>query len=164
MFGLFKKVTIDHAILGTLTRHGREWEGEIEILPGRSVELEIEGTKAAPHAETLGAALELPSRLPALIPAIARGLLEHLEPYRDALADPKTGYAEMLSEPDSVERILEIVTPDDAWGESMICGVEIGLADRKVRTLIKIRTIWDEEHTLGAYFDDWQFIELNGSV
>ncbi len=164
MFGLFKKVIIDNSVFGPLTRRGREWEGNIEILPNRLVPLELEGTKEAPHADTLAAALELPIKLPSLIPAIAKELLEHLEPYRDALSDPNDRLAEMYNDPSTVKKMQNIVTPDDAWAEAEVSGVEVGLADGKVRLLIKIRTIWDEEHTLGAYFDDWQFMELNGSV
>ena len=72
--------------------------------------------------------------------------------------------AEMCSDPNTVRKIHGIKTPDDAWATSEISGVEVGLANGKVRLLIKIQTIWDEEHTLGAYFDDWQFMELDGSV
>ncbi len=164
MFGLFKKVIIDHSVFGPLTRHGREWEGSIGVLPDQSVPLELEGTKEAPHAETLATALELPRKVPDLIPAIAQGLLEHLEPYRDALSDPDDGLAEMYGDPKTVGKIQRIVTPEDAWAASEITGVEVGLANGKVRLLIKLQSIWDEEHTLSAYFDDWQFMELNGSV
>lgn len=164
MFGLFKKVVVDHSVFGPLTRRGREWEGSIQVLPNQEVPLELEGTKEAPHTQTLATALELPGKLPDLIPVIARELLEHLEPYRDALSDPEDGMAEMYSDPNTVRKIHRIKTPDDAWATSEISGVEVGLANGKVRLLIKIQTIWDEEHTLGAYFDDWQFMELNGSV
>ncbi len=164
MFGLFKKVIIDHSVFGPLTRRGREWEGRIEILQNRSVPLELEGTKEAPYAETLVTALELADKLPDLIPLIAKELLEHLEPYREAITDPETGFAEAFSNQKIIERILKISSPEDAWAATEIEGVEVGLADGKVRLLIRIQSIWDEEHLLGAYFDDWQFMELNGSV
>jgi hypothetical protein len=36
---------------------------------------------------------------------------------------------------------------------------------RRVDTVeIAYRTAWDEEHTVGARFQDWAFVELNGSV
>lgn len=164
MFGLFKKVIIDHSILGPLTRRGREWEGNIKLRPDQTVSLQLEGTKEAPHADTVAAALELPNRLSDLAPTIAKELLEHLEPYKEALSDPEDGLADMYSDPNAVRKIQKIVTAQDAWAESEICGVEVGLAGGKVRLLIKVQSIWDEEHTLGAYFDDWQFMELNGSV
>jgi hypothetical protein len=164
MFGLFKKVIIDHSILGSLTRRGREWEGNIKLRHDQSVPLKLEGSKEAPHAETLAATLELPSKLSDLVPMIAKALLEHLEPYKEALSDPEDGIAEMYSDPNVISEIQKIATAQDAWAASEICGVEVGLVDGKVRLLIKVQSIWDEEHILGAYFDDWQFMELNGSV
>jgi hypothetical protein len=80
------------------------------------------------------------------------------------LADPETGFADAFSDPTIVDKVLKIASPKDAWAASEISGVEVGLADGKVRLLVKIQTTWDEEHTVGAYFDDWQFMELNGSV
>jgi hypothetical protein len=164
MFGLFKKVVIDHSVFGPLTRRGREWDGTIKIMPNKQVSLALEGTKEAPHPATLTTALELPGKLPGLIPIIANELMEHLEPYREAIIDSSTGFADAFSDAKIIEKILKISSADDAWAASEICGVEVGLASGKVRLLIKIQSIWDEEHVLGAYFDDWQFMGLNGSV
>ncbi len=164
MFGLFKKVSIEQPELGSLTRHGKEWIGQIEVQSGLIVPLELEGTREAPHPQTCAAAFELPSKLPSLIPNISNHLLEHLEPYRDALSDPETGYADEIDDPVIVKRIQEIVSPQEAWSASKICGVAIGIERGKVRTLLKIDTEWDVEHALGAFYDDWQFMELNGSV
>lgn len=164
MFGLFKKVTIDHPALGPLTKTGREWIGEICLIPDRPIPLGIEGDKQGPHPAAVATALQLPAKLPELQPVIARALLEHLEPYQEALSDPDSGYAEMLEAPDDAARIAAIRSPEDAWSAAQITGVEIGMERGAVRLLITIRVPWDIEHTLGAFFDDWDFMELNGSI
>jgi hypothetical protein len=164
MFGLFKKVVIDHPALGPLTKRGGRWEGNINIFPNQSVPLELEGTKVAPHAETLAAALDLPSKLPSLIPLIIEELLEHLEPYKEALSDPDDDLAGMYSDPSAVRKIQAITTSHEAWAACEIEGVEVMLVENKVLLLVRIQSMWDEEHLLGAYFQDWQFVNLNGSV
>lgn len=164
MFGLFKKVTIEHPALGPLTKKGREWVGEISLVPDRPIALQIEGDKEGPHPAAAAMAIELPAKLPALQHVIAPALLEHLEPYQDALADPDSGFAEMLEAPDDAARIAAIRTPDQAWNAATITGVEIGMEGEKAWLLLRMGAIWDVEHTLGAYFDGWDFVELNGSV
>ena len=164
MFGLFKKVTIAHPALGPLTRSGQQWEGKICLTAHQPIPLEIDGSKDEPHPAAAAAAMQLANRLPALRPVISQALLEHLEPYQEALADQDSGYAEMLEQPEDRAVIAAIRSPEDAWNAADPAGVEIGLEGGKVRLLIKFRVIWDIEHVLGAYFDDWEFMELNGSV
>ena len=164
MFGLFKKDVIEHPALGPLTKKGREWIGEISLIPDRPILLQIEGNKEGPHPAAVMMAVQLPTKLPELQPTIARALLEHLEPYQDALADPNLGYAEMHEEPDDAATIAAIRTPDQAWNAAFFAGVGISMDGDKVRLLLGIRVIWDVEHTLGADFDGWDFVELNGSI
>lgn len=164
MFGLFKKVTIEHPTLGPLTKTGREWMGEISLIPDQPISIQIEGDKKGPHPVAVTMAVQLPTKLPELQPAIARALLAHLEPYQDALADPNSGYAEMLEEPDDAATIAAIRTPDQAWNAASFAGVGISMEGDKVRLLLGICVIWDVEHTLGADFDGWDFVELNGSI
>ena len=164
MFGLFKKVSIEHPVLGSLTKRGKDWTGEISLVADRPIPLEIEGGKDAPDPAAIAVAMQLPARLRELQPAISRALLDHLEPYQDALADPDPGYADMLEDPGDAEKIAAIRSPEDAWRSAYITGVEIGVERGVVRLLIALRVIWDIEHTLGAYFDDWEFMELNGSI
>lgn len=164
MFGLFKKAKIEHPVFGTLTKRGDVWVGNIELLTKQFIPLEMDGTKEGPLPEVLDSAEQLRKQLPTLKPSISSALLDHLEPYRDALKDPDEDYTEMLENPEYAARIGAISTPDDAWDASRIVGFEIGKEGRSVRLLIMIETIWDSEHTLGAYFDDWKFMELNGSV
>lgn len=164
MFGLFKKVIIEDPRLGAMQRHGRRWAGEIALSGCQPVELDIEGTKEAPHPETLTCAYQLHERLPSLIPIISKELLEHLEPYRDAIVDPDDDFRSGFADPGDVNKILSITSPELAWAASKIVGVEIGLDVDRVILLIKIDTLWDLDHTLGAYFEDWKFQLLNGSI
>jgi hypothetical protein len=164
MFGLFKTVIVEDPCLGPFKRHGKRWEGTINLGGPEPVELDIEGTKEAPHPETLACAYELSRRLPALIPTISKELFEHMEPYRDALLDPDEGFASRFDDPDQVARVISIGTPDQAWAATNISGIEIGFDGENVILLIKMRTLWDIEHTVGAYFRNWDFRLLNGSV
>ena len=166
MFGLFKSVVIEHAQLGSLKRSGKVWEGKITLQGGKPVALELDGTKQAPFPETIAAALELDRRMAELRTHIAPALLDHLEPYQDAMRDP--AHAEEMrshfDDPDAFDRALAISTAEQALAASTIEGVEIGMEGPVVRLLIKMSVPWDEEHLVGAYFDDWRFMELNGSV
>jgi hypothetical protein len=164
MFGLFKTVIVEDPKLGPFKRHGKRWEGAINLGGSEPVELDIEGTKEAPHPETLACAYELAERLPALIPAMSSELFEHLEPYRDALLDPDEDFASRFGDPDQVARVINIQTPEQAWAATTISGFEIGFDGENVILLIKMRTLWDIEHTVGAYFENWEFELLNGSV
>lgn len=166
MFGLFKSVIIDDTQLGSLKRSGKVWEGKISLMGGRPVPLELDGTKQAPFPETIAAAVELDKRMAALQTHIAPALLDHLEPYQDAMRDPDHA-DEMRShfdDPDAFDRVLAISTAKQALAAATIEGIEIWMACPIVRVLIKMAVPWDMEHTVGAYFDDWRFVELNGSV
>ena len=163
MFGLFKPKYFDDPDLGRFKRRGREWIGSIELPGEEPVELALEGSRETPSPVTLAAAKELPNRLPSLVPDISRGLFEHLEPYLDAL-NTEPDFAERLESPDDLQRILAISSAEQAWSSARLIGVEVVLEKSKTRVLIKMATPWDIEHTLGAYFDDWVFQELNGSV
>ena len=163
MFGMFKAVTFDHPQLGHFKRSGGVWHGKLAIEASKTVALEMEGPKSGPHQDCVDVALQLPDRLPSLTPDIAKALLEHLEPYQEALSDPDEGYRDEFDETE-VERILAIKTSEAAWNATVIEGVEIGLERSKTLVLIRLNTLWDIEHRLGAQFDDWGFSGLNGSV
>lgn len=164
MFGLFKKVIIEDPRLGPMQRHGKRWVGVIRLPGLKPVELDIEGTKEAPHSQTLACAYELPERLQSLIPAMSKELLDHLEPYQDALRDPDAHVRSEFENPNFIGTIMAITTPVSAWQAANIMGIEIGFDGSKTILLVKMDTLWDPEHTVGAYFEDWQFRLLNGSV
>jgi hypothetical protein len=164
MFGWFKKVIVEDSQLGPLRRRGSRWEGQIKLPNTASVELDIEGTRVAPHSEALNCAYELPTRLQSLVPYMSECLLEHLEPYRDSLLDPEEDFASHFDDPKIVEKVKAIQSPEQAWAASNIVGVEIGWDGANVILLIMIDAIWDEEHRLGVYFENWHGKGISGSV
>ena len=101
----------------------------------------------------IGLARELPKRFNSLVPKIQTGLFEHYAPYKEAVdAGEETGPCPNVS---SQEAVWPHVTPAHILVEPLggIPTVEIAF-----------RVEWDNEHTVGARFQDWHFIELNGSV
>jgi hypothetical protein len=75
-------------------------------------------------------------------------------PYKEAVdAGEKTGSpCPSIASP---EAVWPHVTPSHVLVE-LLTGV------RTVET--GFRVAWDEEHTVGARFQNWQFVEFNGSV
>lgn len=104
--------------------------------------------------------------MPALLNAIGPELLSHAEPYQDELRDPD--YADEIrahyEDDAAIDRILAISTPEQALAAATIEGVEIGPDGATMVVLIKMAVPWDVEHTVGAFFQDWRFAELNASV
>lgn len=166
MFGLFKTVILDDPQLGPLKRSGKRWCGKITFEGGPTVELEIDGTRDAPFPNAIAAAYQLPTRYNALKPEIAKSLFDHLEPYQEAVADPEIGdeVREHYEDPSAVSRIEKISTPQEAFANAILDGVEIGMDRQTLVILIRYQTLWDQEHIVGAYYHDWVFQELNGSV
>ena len=98
--------------------------------------------------------------------AIGSELLDHAEPYQDAMRD--SDYADEIrahyEDDAAIDRILAISTPEQALAAATIEGVEIGPEGAAIMVLIKLSVPWDVEHTVGAFFEDWRFAELNASV
>jgi hypothetical protein len=73
--------------------------------------------------------------------AAARALIEHLEPYREA-----------------VERTA------DVWQYVSLLSASVTPLGGKLTAEIALAATWDEEHTLGARFEGQAFVKLNGSI
>ena len=166
MFGLFKSVVVEDPQLGRLKRSGLVWEGTITLNGAEPVYLGVSGTKHAPFTHTIATASELKGQLPAMLGQVGPALFDHARPYQEALDNPEHGpqMRRQFDDPHVIERILAIATPEQALAEAKIEGVEVGSEGTETWVLIKFAVTWDEEHTVGAYFDDWRFTELNGSV
>jgi hypothetical protein len=154
MFGLFKPKPFRDEKLGELRRSGGYWKGSLVLAPCGTFRLAIAGSRNAPDSIALGLAKELPDRFKSLMPKIQAGIFEHYEPYREAVdageytESPRPSVA-------SPEAVWPHVKPAHVLVEPM----------RGVTTVeIAFRVAWDMEHTIGARFQDWQFVELNGSV
>jgi hypothetical protein len=147
IFDLFRPPQYADATLGALVRRSGYWRGQISLGSDGDVSLLLAGGGAAPGEPRLALARELASRYPALRSAIARALFEHYEPYSDEAGD-----------------IPKLTDPDQVWKHVSLVHVRIEPLSRTETVEIAYRTAWDEEHTLGARFQDWALVELNGSV
>lgn len=155
MFGLFKPPAFFDPQLGELRRSRGLWRGAV-LLGRDTVPLAISGPRTAPHPEALAAARSIAERFESWRTSIAEAMFEHYEPYATAVAageeDPPAAGLPPIARPDDV---WPHVTPEFV-GATPLEGtwtVEIGF-----------RAAWDEEHTLGACFQDGRFAGLNGSV
>ena len=153
MFGLFKSEPFRDGQLGELRRSGGYWKGRLALAPCGTFRLSLAGSREAPDPVALGLAKELPDRFKALMPKIQGGLFEHYAPYKEAVdAGEQTGSCPSIASP---EAVWPHVTPAHLLIEPLegVPTVEIAF-----------RVAWDVEHTVAALFQNWQFIELNGSV
>lgn len=57
-----------------------------------------------------------------------------------------------------------IAGPEDVWRHVTPAHVLVETMQGVWTVEIAFETAWDIEHTVGARFQDWRFIELNGSV
>jgi hypothetical protein len=154
MFGLFKSEPFLDAELGELRRSGGYWKGGLELAPCGPFRLALTGSRKAPDPTSLGLAKELPEQFALLMPEMEAGLFEHYIPYKEAVdAGEETGSP--CPEIASAEAVWPHVTPAHVLVEPI----------QGVQTVeIAFRAAWDVEHTLGARFQNWKLIVLNGSV
>ncbi|MFO1418354.1 MAG: hypothetical protein U1E83_06755 [Methylotetracoccus sp.] len=115
------------------------------------MKLVISGDRTAPDDQALLVARELAGRYPGWRPALEAALYDHYEPYADS-DDPATSMPRLQS-PANVWTHVTVLYVSVVAGRTAPPIVELGLA-----------IAWDEEHTLGARFQQGRLIELNGSV
>jgi hypothetical protein len=87
---------------------------------------------------------------------VAHALFEHHAPYQKAVA---AGELEPPSPP-----LPAIACPSDVWRFVTLQSASVTPIDGKLVSEVALSAIWDEEHTLGARFEDARFVELNGSI
>jgi len=88
------------------------------------------------------------------MPKMQAGLFGHYAPYREALdAGEDTGSPCPI-----------VVSAGAIWPHVTPARVLIEQLEGVPTIEIAFRVAWDIEHTVGARFQNWQFIELNGSV
>jgi hypothetical protein len=154
MFGLFNSEPIRDGQLGEFRRSSGYWKGSLVIASCGTFRSALAGSREAPNPIALGLAKESPDRFKSLMPKIQTGLFEHYAQYKEAVdAGEETGSP--CPSVASSEAVWPHVTPAHVLVEPLegIPTVEIAF-----------KVAWDIEHTLGARFQNWQFIELNGSV
>jgi hypothetical protein len=154
MFGLFKSEPFRDGQLGSLRRSGKNWKGSLVVAPCGIFRLALAGNRKAPDLIALGLAKELPERFGSLMPNIQTGLFEHYVPYKEAIdAGKETG-----------SPCPNVVGPEAVWPHVTPAHVLIEPLEAILTVEIAFKVAWDIEHTVGARFQNWQFIELNGSV
>lgn len=156
MFGLFSSPTITDPDLGELKRSRGMWRGRISSFAQPGVPLIISGSKSTPDCAAMTLAKSISSQNSAWKIVLEKALFEHLTPYAEAVASGEI--------PAPEHSLPEIKTPSDVWPHVSIAFVAITPLDGKLTLELGCRVTWDEDHTLGARFQDGQFLELCGSV
>jgi hypothetical protein len=151
VFQFFKAAVHNDPKLGELKRSGGRWKGVVMLGPHGAVDLILQGDRSAPDAVALELAHELPERYAALRGEIQAGLFEHYEPYCD-----------------EVNHAPEIASAADVWSNVTVPFVRIEPLRTNGRMVMTVEIAylvqWDEEHTLGARFQDWRLLETCGSI
>jgi len=102
----------------------------------------------------MGLAKELRERFKSLMPEMQAGLFEHYTPYKEAVdAGEETG-----------SPCPDIATAEAVWPHVTPAHVLVEPIQAVLTVEIAFRVAWDEEHTVGARFQNWKLIVLNGSV
>jgi len=155
MFGFFRPRPFSDPALGVFERSRGRWRGNL-VLAGKTLPLAVSGSRGGPDAEALAAAKLLPAAWSNDSEAVARALVEHLEPYREAVA---AGEVELPTRPLPV-----FAHPSDIWRSVELQSASVTPLAGKLISEVALAATWDEEHTLGARFDHGAFVGLNGSI
>lgn len=154
MFGLFKSEPFRDEQLGGLRRSDGHWNAMLVLAPCGSFRLALAGSRKAPDPLALALAKELPNRFKSMMPKIEAGLFNHYQPYKEAVdVGEETG-----------SPCPSVGSPEDVWPHVAPAHVLIEPLEGVPTIEIAFKVAWDIEHTVGARFRNWQFIELNGSV
>ena len=145
----------EDAVLGTLTRGWGCWRGRIALGADPALPLVLAGWQSLPAPAQLQLARDLVTRYAALQPAIAEALFEHYVPYAEAV---------VAGEEPPDPHLPRIGRPAEVWPHVRPVRVRIETIVSILTVEIAYRVAWDDEHTLGARFQDWMLVELNGSV
>lgn len=156
MFGLFSSPSISDPDFGDLKRSRGMWRGCIASLGKAAVPLILAGSKSAPDSAAMDLAKSISSQYSIWQAIIEKEFIEHLTPYAEAVA---LGELPAPEEPPPV-----ITTQNDIWPHVFIEFVAVTPLEGKLTVELGYRVTWDEEHMLGARFQDGRFIELCGSV
>lgn len=149
MFSLFKSRTVLDPVLGELRRSGGAWRGEIGIAGQLAVPLALPGNGSEPDAAAIEIVRELDGRLSEWRAGIAAALFDHLEPYASA---SETG------------AFRHIRAPEDVWPLTKLSHVTVFRQSGMLTLELGYGVDWDEDHILGARFQQGKLVELNGST
>jgi hypothetical protein len=154
MFGLLRSKPFRDGRLGEFRRSGGYWKGSLVVAPLGTFRLALAGRREAPDSLPLLLATELPDRFKSLMPKIETSLFGHYTPYKEAVdAGEETG-----------SPCPRVASPEAVWPHVTPVHVLVEPLEGVPTVEIAFKVAWDIEHTVGARFQNWQFIELNGSV
>lgn len=155
MFGLFSSPSILDSEFGELKRSRGMWRGHISSL-GNAAPLIIVGPKSGPDPDAMKLAKSIAGQYPSWRAVIENELAQHLAPYAEAVASGEL--------PAPEEPLPEVSNPSNVWPHVALEFVAVTPLDGKPTIEFGYRVTWDEEHTLGARFQDGRLMELCGSV
>jgi hypothetical protein len=156
MFSLFKSPSFRDPLLGEFARSRGHWRGSLALEGIASVPLVLSGTRTQPDAKAIATARTLANAFTSWRPTIESALFEHYGPYAEALA---AGELPPPSDP-----LPSIKAPSEVWPHVSLVFVSVTPLEGVLTSEFGYTTAWDEEHTLGARFEDGKFLELCGSV
>lgn len=142
--------------LGTLERRSGRWIGAIGLPTHGVVELRVAGDRRTPHAASIRLAAEASAQYAAVRVDLARELLAHYEPYRDAWRRGGPGVPGV--------GFPHLDAPDDVWAHVRVASIDVDSRRAVSPIEFRLEVSWDQEHTLGALLRDGRLVELNGSV
>jgi hypothetical protein len=155
MLSFFKSPVYRDPQLGEFERARGHWRGTLE-LAGSMVPLILVGGRSEPDAHALQLARTVSAHFSTWRPIIVEALFEHYQPYSEAVA---TGES-----PEPTTALPRIGAPADVWPHVVLTFVSVAPIDHVIGIEFGLTTAWDEEHTLGARFQNGKLLELNGSV
>jgi len=149
MLSLFKTRSVVDPALGELRRSSGAWRGRISVGGAPAVALVLPGNENEPDPRAIKIVRELENSLPDWRAGIAASLLDHLEPYA---ADAEAG------------NFSHIKTAEDVWHHARLCHVNVSEQSGVLTLELGYAVDWDEDHTIGARFQQGRLVELNGST
>ena len=145
MFGLFKSEPFRDRQLGEFRRSGKYWKGSLVLPPCGMFRLALVGSHKAPDPIALGLAQELADRFKSLVPTIQTGIFEDYVPYKEAIdAGEETG-----------SPCPSVANPGTVWPHVTPAHVLVEPRQGVPTVEVAFRVAWDEEHTVGARFQNW---------
>jgi len=156
MLNLFRSRPFHDPALGELRRSRGAWRGSLALTDDDRVPLALCGNRTAPDPEAILLARAVPDAFSAWRTALETALFDHREPYAESFAAEGSGTDD--------EPAADITTPDQVWPHVRFEFVSITLPDGVPTTEFGLAVAWDEEHTLGARFQEGRLVELCGSV
>jgi hypothetical protein len=156
MFSLFSSPKILDPQLGELARSRGYWRGFFAIGPYIKVPLAVIGNRSAPDPTAIAAARELATLFPIWSVDIARALFDHYSPFAEAVASGEIAYGG--------GSFPKLASPSGVWPLVSLSFASVAPISGLLTIELGVTAEWDEEHILGARFQDGKLIELCGST